>query len=97
MSDQIINISQFSNSSLFNLTDELRQSGARVLCINETWSMNFIVFALMNVISLVFMAWFYDHGKPEIASRGINILFLINTFGLVSNIVIAFGLKFLPV
>ena len=59
--------------------------------------MNIILFSLMNVITLIAILIFQKKRKYDLSDRAINILFLVNVFGLTANIVMALGLKFIPV
>lgn len=82
---------------IINLTGELSNAGAYQICVKEIWSMNIIVFSLINVITIAIMMILHKKGKPGLADRGLNILFIINVFALTVNVVIALGFKFLPV
>jgi multisubunit Na+/H+ antiporter MnhF subunit len=85
------------NNATINVSEIARSTGAYKICIEENWSMNIIAFSMINIITIMAMMILHKKGKPGQSDRLINILFLFNVFALTVNVVIALGLKFLPV
>ena len=87
-----IGIMNFSNYTFYNLSNDILSREYLRVCVKQTWSMSIITLTFLNVITLFAMMYFYDRNRVDIVDRGIMLLALVNTFALVVNILIAYGI-----